>query len=160
MENATFFSIRLTQKLPETIKLWAENLYSLPRSFILKLCSLIYIFFFQIYTLSIKCRNIIFPTNNTDEFYERHTISGIIPEIFYQTSARFLLQLGVDPCHVGLQLVLKTQNEPCIRKPTIWVSNQVGHKPACTISGAGLNLKISDLRRRGIALSMERKQRR
>ena len=29
-----FFSIRLTQKLPETFKLWAENLYSLPRSFL------------------------------------------------------------------------------------------------------------------------------
>ena len=29
------YSIRLTQELPETLKLWAENLYSFPRSFII-----------------------------------------------------------------------------------------------------------------------------
>ena len=37
----------------------------------------------------------------------------------------------------------------CARKPTIWVSDQVQHKPA---------LEILDLERRGIVLSVQRKQ--
>ena len=43
----------------------------------------------------------------------------------------------------------------CMRKQTVWVSGQVRHKPACTVTGAGLNLEIFYLRRKGITLSME-----
>ena len=42
----------------------------------------------------------------------------------------------------------------CMRKPTIWVSDQVRHKPGCTVTEAGQKLEISDLRRREIVLSV------
>ena len=40
-----------------------------------------------------------------------------------------------------------------IRKPTMWVSDQVRHKPACAVTEADLKLQISDLYRRKIVLS-------
>ena len=41
-----------------------------------------------------------------------------------------------------------------LRKPTIRVSDHVRHKLGCTATGNGLRLEITDLGRRGIALSM------
>ena len=40
-----------------------------------------------------------------------------------------------------------------MRKPVYRVSDQVRHKLGCTASGDSLRLEISDLGRRGIALS-------
>ena len=37
-----------------------------------------------------------------------------------------------------------------MRKPTIWVSDQVRHKPACTVTEDGWRLEILDLESRGI----------
>ena len=42
----------------------------------------------------------------------------------------------------------------CMRKPTIWVSDQVQHKPACKVKEAGWKFGILDVRRRGIVLSV------
>ena len=39
-------------------------------------------------------------------------------------------------------------------KPVSGVSDQVRHKPGCTATEDGLRLEISDLKNRGIALSM------
>ena len=39
-----------------------------------------------------------------------------------------------------------------MRKPTIWVSDQVRHKPGCTVTEKGKMLEILDLKRRGIVL--------
>ena len=39
-----------------------------------------------------------------------------------------------------------------MRKQTIWVSEQVRHKPTCTDTEANLKLEMSDLRRNGIVL--------
>ena len=40
------------------------------------------------------------------------------------------------------------------RKPVFGVSNQLWHKPTCTVTEAGKKLEISDLRRREIVLSV------
>ena len=40
------------------------------------------------------------------------------------------------------------------RKPTIWVFDQVRHKPTCTLTEDGYRLEILDLESRGIVLSM------
>ena len=42
----------------------------------------------------------------------------------------------------------------CMRKQTIWVSDQVRHEPACTDTEAGLKLEISDKISREIILSI------
>ena len=43
----------------------------------------------------------------------------------------------------------QNKNEPlCEKKKTIWVSDQVQHKPACTVTEAGQKLEILDFRRR------------
>ena len=47
-----------------------------------------------------------------------------------------------------------------VRKPVFGVSDQVPHKPGCTVTGDGERLEILDLESRVIVLSMERKQRR
>ena len=47
-----------------------------------------------------------------------------------------------------------------VRKPVFGVSDHVRHKPGCTATEDGYRLEISDLDRRGIALSVQRKQRR
>ena len=41
-----------------------------------------------------------------------------------------------------------------MRKPTVWVSDQVQHKPACIDTEGSKKLEISDEGRRGIVLSM------
>ena len=41
-----------------------------------------------------------------------------------------------------------------MRKPTIWVSRQVQHKPACAVIGEGWKVEISDISRRGTVLSV------
>ena len=51
-------------------------------------------------------------------------------------------------------------NEPRREKTGLRVSDQVQHKPGCTVSEAGQKLEISDIRRRGNILSVLRKQRR
>ena len=49
----------------------------------------------------------------------------------------------------------------CImRKTVLRISDQVRHKLGCTAIEDGQRLEISDSRRRGIVLSMQRKQRR
>ena len=45
----------------------------------------------------------------------------------------------------------------CIRKPALWGSDQVRHKPACTSTEDGKRLEILDLESREIALSSENK---
>ena len=45
-----------------------------------------------------------------------------------------------------------------MRKPTIWVSDEVQHKLASAAIEAGLKLEISELRRKRIVLSVEQKQ--
>ena len=47
-----------------------------------------------------------------------------------------------------------------MRKPTIWDSDQVRHKPGCTVTEDGKMLEILDLESIGIILSIKRKQRR
>ena len=47
-----------------------------------------------------------------------------------------------------------------VRKPVFGVSDQVRHKPVCTVIEDAWRLEISDLGSRGIVLSVERKQRR
>ena len=47
-----------------------------------------------------------------------------------------------------------------IRKPDFGVSDQVKHKPGCTITDDGNRHEMSDLGRREIVPPMERKQRR
>ena len=42
----------------------------------------------------------------------------------------------------------------CVRKPTICVSDQVQHKPGCTVTEDGWWLQILDLESRGIVLSV------
>ena len=42
------------------------------------------------------------------------------------------------------------------RKHVYGVSNQVQHKPGCTVTGDGQRLEISDLGRRGIVLCCEK----
>ena len=37
-----------------------------------------------------------------------------------------------------------------VRKPTIWVSDEVRHKPGCTVIEESFKLEISDLEKRGI----------
>ena len=51
-------------------------------------------------------------------------------------------------------------HELVMRKPVLGVSDQVRHKLGCTAIVDGQRLEISDLDRRGIVLSMQRKQRR
>ena len=46
-----------------------------------------------------------------------------------------------------------------MRKPVFGVSDQVRHKPGCTVTEDGYRLEISDLESRGIVLSKWRKQR-
>ena len=41
-----------------------------------------------------------------------------------------------------------------VTKPAFGVSDQVGHKPICTVIEAGYKLEILDLRRREIVLSV------
>ena len=41
-----------------------------------------------------------------------------------------------------------------VRKPVFRVSDDVGHKPGCTVTEHGSGLEISDLRSRGIVLSV------
>ena len=50
-------------------------------------------------------------------------------------------------------------NEPCHEKTNVLVSDLVRHKPGCTATEDGYRLEISDLERRGVILSMLRKQR-
>ena len=45
------------------------------------------------------------------------------------------------------------RNEPVHEKTNNWGSDQVQHKPACTVTEADQKLEISDLGRRGIVLS-------
>ena len=47
-----------------------------------------------------------------------------------------------------------------VRKPVLGVSDMVRHKADCTGTEDGYSLEISDLGRRGIVLSVWRKQRR
>ena len=47
-------------------------------------------------------------------------------------------------------------DKPSHVKTTFWVSDQVQYKPACTVTEASQRLEISDLRRRGIVLSVSR----
>ena len=51
------------------------------------------------------------------------------------------------------------RNEPARGKTNNAVSEQVRHKLACTVTEDGERLEILDLERRGIVLSMLRKQR-
>ena len=51
-------------------------------------------------------------------------------------------------------------NEPVHEKTNNLGSDQVRHKPVCTVTEAGKKLELSDLKRRRIVLSMLRKQRR
>ena len=51
-------------------------------------------------------------------------------------------------------------SKPRHEKTNILVSDQVWHKPGCTATEDGQRLEIWDLGRRGIVLSMQRKQRR
>ena len=53
----------------------------------------------------------------------------------------------------------KRRQEPVHEKTNNLGSDQVQHKLGCTITNEGYKLEISDLRRRGIVLSVERKQR-
>ena len=39
-----------------------------------------------------------------------------------------------------------------MNRPTVWVSDQVQHKPACTVTEAGQKIEILDSIRRGIVL--------
>ena len=41
-----------------------------------------------------------------------------------------------------------------VRKPVFMVSDQVAHKPGCTVTEDGWRLEISDLGCRGIVLSV------
>ena len=41
-----------------------------------------------------------------------------------------------------------------VRKPVFGVSDQVSHKPGCTVTEDGQMLEISDLESRGIVLSV------
>ena len=41
-----------------------------------------------------------------------------------------------------------------VRKPVFGVSDQVPHKPGCTVTELGQRLEISDLDSRGIVLSV------
>ena len=50
--------------------------------------------------------------------------------------------------------------EPRHEKTNVLVSDLVRHKPGCTATEDGKRLEISGLERRGIVLSMQRKQRR
>ena len=45
-----------------------------------------------------------------------------------------------------------------MRKPIIWDSEKVRDKAACTVTEEGYKIEISDLRRRGIVLSVSHKQ--
>ena len=40
-----------------------------------------------------------------------------------------------------------------VEKPTMWFSNRVRHKPACTVTEDGYRLEILELSRGGIVLS-------
>ena len=42
----------------------------------------------------------------------------------------------------------------CMRKPTIWVSDQVRHKPACTVTEETQNLESLGISRGGNVLSV------
>ena len=53
--------------------------------------------------------------------------------------------------HVHLE---QTINEPVREKTNNLRSDQVRHKPACTVTEVGYKLEILDLRRRGIVQSM------
>ena len=44
-----------------------------------------------------------------------------------------------------------------MRKPTIWGSEQVRHKPDCTVTEDGWRFEILDLESRGIVLCSENK---
>ena len=50
--------------------------------------------------------------------------------------------------------------EPSREKTNNVVSDEVRHKSGCTVTEAGYKLEISDIRRGGIVLSVQRKQRR
>ena len=50
--------------------------------------------------------------------------------------------------------VCKENMSLCVTKPTIWVSDQVQHNPACTVTEYGWRLEILDLESRGSVLSM------
>ena len=50
--------------------------------------------------------------------------------------------------------VFISQMHSHMRKPIIWVSDQVRHKQACTVPEDYLSLEILNLRRRGIELSL------
>ena len=41
----------------------------------------------------------------------------------------------------------------CMRKPTIWVSDQIQLKPGCTVKEDSQRLEILDLESRGILLT-------
>ena len=52
--------------------------------------------------------------------------------------------------HHMIKSIKKIKKSRCMRQPTIWVSDQIQQKPACTVTEAGQKLEISDLGRRGI----------
>ena len=56
-----------------------------------------------------------------------------------------------------LQLKTKHDMSLVVRKPVFGVSDQDRHKPGCTATEDGLRLEISYLGRRGIVLSVHRK---
>ena len=60
----------------------------------------------------------------------------------------------------NVQFCTKRQLSRDAREPVFGVSDQLSHKPACTVTEESYRPGISDLRRRAIVLSVERKQRR
>ena len=54
----------------------------------------------------------------------------------------------------GQEQKLDTKISLCMRKPTIWVSDQVQHKPGCTVKEDDKRQEILDLESRGIVLSV------
>ena len=63
---------------------------------------------------------------------------------------------GSDFMVIELRMLDNWYMSLCVRKPTICVSDQIGHKPACTVIEAGKKLETLYLRR-GIVLCSENK---
>ena len=66
----------------------------------------------------------------------------------------FLLLKKKNLCILHGQVFIMGHFEPRRGKANIVVSDQVRHKPACTVTEDGYQLEIPDLRRRGVVLSV------
>ena len=73
---------------------------------------------------------------------------------FSHNEAHFYSRKTCGMLHRYVHVMVKVVIEPHHEKTNVLVSNLVRHKPGCTATEDGQRLEISDLKSRGIILSM------